>query len=75
MLRPGTELGVRNNAFNSEETFEDLRMAANLRADQFLVLSCMDPKRSPFSVGTLWLSDHDKVPATETVLVFVPAGK
>ena len=43
-------------------------------ADDFLVVTAMDPKSSPFSVGTLWLSDTDKVPATETVLIFVPSG-
>jgi hypothetical protein len=72
IVRPG--MGFTNTGFTSEETFEDLRMAATLNAQQFLVISAMDPKASPFSVGTLWLSDHDKVPATETVLVFVPAG-
>ena len=71
----GMEMGVTRSGFSSEETFEDLRMAATLNAEQFLVISAMDPKTSPFSVGTLWLSDHDKVPATETVLVFVPVGK
>ena len=74
VMRTGAEMGMRGGAFTSEESFEDLRMAATLRVDQFLVLSCMDPKSSPFSVGTLWLSDRDKVPATETVLVFVPAA-
>jgi len=70
MERPG--LGVTRTGFTSEESFEDLRMAATLTADQFLVVAAMDPKTSPFSVGTQWLSDHDKAPATETVLVFVP---
>lgn len=66
-------MGVTGSGFTSEETFSDLRMAATLTAQQFLVIAAMDPKSSPFSVGTLWLSDRDKVPATETVLVFVPA--
>lgn len=70
--RPG--LGMTNSGFTSEESFEDLRMATTLTAQQFLVLSAMDPKPGSYSVGTLWLSDHDQVPATETVLVFVPAG-
>ncbi|HVT79676.1 MAG TPA: hypothetical protein VHM90_03385 [Phycisphaerae bacterium] len=72
IVRPG--IGVTSSGFTSEETFDDLRMAATLNSQQFLVISAMDPKASPFSVGTLWLSDHDKVPATETVLVFVPAA-
>ena len=38
----------------------------------FTRYATMDPKTSPFSVGTLWLSNHESVPATETVLVFVP---
>jgi hypothetical protein len=66
-------MGVVSTGFTSEESFEDLQMAATLNAQQFLVISAMDPKSSPFSVGTLWLSNHDAVPATETVLVFVPA--
>jgi len=65
-------LGVSGSGFTSEESFSDLRMAATLSSQQFLVVSAMDPKSSPFSVGTLWLSDHERVPATETVLVFVP---
>lgn len=72
-IRPGVDLGS-HGGFTSEESFEDLRMDATLNADQFLVISAMDPKTSPFSIGTLWLSDSDRVPAVETVLVFVPAG-
>jgi hypothetical protein len=70
IARPG--MGITSTGISSEESFEDLRMATTLTADQFLVVSAMDPKTSAFSVGTLWLSDHDRVPATETVLVFVP---
>ena len=72
VVRPG--MGVTSSNITSEESFEDLRMAATLIADQFLVVSAMDPKTSPFSVGTLWLSDRDHPPATETVLVFVPVS-
>ena len=68
----GGEMGITRTGFTSEEGFEDLRMAATLNASQFLVIAAMDPRSSPFSVGTLWLSSADKVPATETVLVFVP---
>ncbi len=66
------EMGITRTGFSSEETFEDLRIAATLNAAQFLVISAADPKSSPFSIGTLWLSETEKVPATETLLVFVP---
>jgi hypothetical protein len=69
--RPG--LGMTTAGITSEESFEDLRMSATLTADKFLVVSAMDPKPGSLSVGTQWLSDPDKVPPTETVLVFVPA--
>jgi hypothetical protein len=74
VIRAGVEQGITRTGFSSEETFSDLNLAATLTADQFLVVSAMDPKASPFSVGTLWLSDQEKAPPTETVLIFVPAG-
>lgn len=74
VIRTGVEQGITRTGFTSEETFSDLNLAATLTVDQFLVVSAMDPKASPFSVGTLWLSDQEKAPATETVLIFVPAG-
>lgn len=67
-----TSLGMTGAAFTSEEEFTDLQMGATLAADQFLVVSPQDPKESRFSVGSLWLSNPDHVPATETVLVFIP---
>ena len=72
----GTAAGLRGigtAAFTSEEGFADLQMAATLNPDQFFVVTPQDPKGSRFSVGSLWLSDLDKVPPVETVLVFVPA--
>jgi hypothetical protein len=66
-----SDSGMSPNGFVPEETFPDLRMAVTLNAEQFLVLSPMD-HAGPFSVGALWLSDRNKVPATETILVFVP---
>jgi hypothetical protein len=72
VMRAGNEQGITRTGFTSEESFSDLNLAATLTADQFLVVSAMDPKTSPFSVGTLWLSDQEKAPPTETVLVFVP---
>lgn len=74
VIRTGLEQGITRTGFSSEESFPDLNLAATLTAEQFLVVSPMDPKTSPFSVGTLWLSDQEKAPATETVLVFVPSA-
>jgi hypothetical protein len=70
---PSLTLNSGGGAFTSEEEFSDLQMGATLAADQFLVVSPQDPKESRFSVGSLWLSNPDHVPATETVLVFIPA--
>lgn len=69
------ELGTGKQGFTSEEAFNDLLMSAHLNSDQFLILSPVDPKESRFSVGSLWLSDVEKAPPTETVLIFVPAAK
>jgi hypothetical protein len=72
-LRPASMSITGGGAFTSEEEFSDLQMGATLGADQFLVVAPQDPKESRFSVGSLWLSNPDHVPATETVLVFIPA--
>jgi len=72
VIRNAVEPGITRTGFTSEESFSDLNLAATLTVDQFLVVSAMDPKASPFSVGTLWLSDQEKAPPTETILVFVP---
>jgi hypothetical protein len=66
--------GMGNNAFSSEETFADLQMAATLSPSEFFVVAPQDPKGSRFSVGSLWLSDLEKAPPAETILVFVPAA-
>jgi hypothetical protein len=73
ITRPQGAVGVVSQQEAAEEGFPDLRMAATLEPDQFLVLAPVSPKDNTFSVGSLWLSDPDKVPALETVLVFVPA--
>ena len=55
-----------------EVTFADMRLWTTVKPEQFLVVSAADPKANRFSVGTRFLSNNEKVPATETVLVFVP---
>jgi hypothetical protein len=67
-------LGIAGGGVVREESFSDLTMGALLNADQFLVVAPVEPKTNRFSVGSLWLSDVDKVPAVETVLIFVPAN-
>ena len=74
MVRKEPELGVTARGFSSEEGFADLQMTVSLEPDHFLVVSAVDPKINRFSVGSLWLSEMDKVPALETVLIFVPAA-
>jgi hypothetical protein len=68
------EMGVTRTGFTMEESFADMRMAAQLTPAQFLLVAAADPKTSKFSVGSLWLSETAHVPATETLLVFVPAA-
>ena len=66
--------GIGNSGFTSEETFTDLQMAATLNSTEFFVVAPQDPRGSRFSVGSLWLSDLEKAPPAETILVFVPAA-
>jgi hypothetical protein len=66
-------MGFTNAGITAEESFDDLSLTANLSADKFLVVSALNPKPGSLSVGTQWLTNPDQVPATETVLVFVPA--
>jgi hypothetical protein len=74
VMRSEPEVGITRGGFTSEEAFTDLQMAATLGPDHFLVVSSVDPRTNRFSVGSLWLSEMEKVPALETVLVFVPAA-
>jgi hypothetical protein len=74
VIRAEHELGVTRTGFTVEESFADMRLAAQLTPAQFLVIAAADPKASKFSVGSLWLSETAHVPATETLLVFVPAA-
>jgi len=68
------ELGITaHRGITAEESFPDLQMSAALAADHFLLISSVDPKANQFSIGSLWLADTEKVPAVETVLIFVPA--
>jgi hypothetical protein len=71
VTRPG--IGYTTTGITTEESFEDLRLAANLTAGEFLVLAAMNPRPGSLSVGTQWLSNPDQVPPTETVLILVPA--
>jgi len=69
-----SDLGITSHrGITAEETFPDLQMSTPLAADHFLLLSCVDPKSNKFSIGSLWLADTEKVPPTETILIFVPA--
>lgn len=72
VARGEDQMGVVRMTIPREETFANLRLAASVQAQDFLVLAPSDMKKSPFSVGSRFLSDTDKVPAMETVLVFVP---
>lgn len=72
VVRKGNGLGIRQEAFNSTANFTDLQLGVSIRTDQFLILSPLNVKENPFSVGSQWLSDSLKSPATETLLVFVP---
>ena len=65
---------IGGNTFTSEESFADLQMAATLSPNEFFVVAPQDPRGSRFSVGSLWLSDLEKAPPAETILVFVPAA-
>ncbi len=67
------EMGVTRTGFIMEESFSDLRLGAVLPQDHFLVISAADPKTNKYSVGSLWLAETQRLPATETVLVFVPS--
>ena len=70
--RSGAELGNLQITGPQESTFVNLRLAVSLKMDDFLLLSPANPKGDTSSVGTRFLADTDKIPALETVLVFVP---
>jgi len=75
VVRDPLNPGVVRTGFTAEETFADMRMATAVTAEQFLVVCPANPKDNKFSIGTLWLSQTEAVPPTETVLVFVPVKK
>jgi hypothetical protein len=56
-----------------EDTLVGLRIAAQLKPGTFLLVAPADPKQ-PYLVGTRFLANTDKVPATETLLVFIPGA-
>jgi hypothetical protein len=76
-LEPIVTFGVTpaGQPIGSEVTFLDIRLWTTIKQDQFLMVAPADPKANRYSVGTRFLSDNEKVPPTETVLVFVPIGK
>jgi hypothetical protein len=73
-LEPIVTFGQSPNGqpVGNEVSFLDIRLWTTIKQDQFLIVAPADPKANRFSVGTRFLSDGDKVPPTETVLVFVP---
>lgn len=73
--RDERDLGVVRTTHQQEQTFHNLRVETRLAGKNFLVLAPLNPKTNAFSVGTHFLSDSEKVPPTETVLIFVPIKK
>lgn len=69
------EMGVVRMTLPQEETFRNLRLETQLKSGQFMVLAPADSKASSFSVGTRFLTNTDRVPAQEMVLVFVPVTR
>jgi len=59
----------------NEVTFTNLRLAVTVEGKDFLVLAPSDTKVDSFSVGSRFLTDTEKTPATESVLVFVPQSE
>jgi hypothetical protein len=56
-----------------EETLVGLRIQALLKPGHFLLVAPSDTKE-PYLVGTRFLANTDTVPATETLLVFIPGA-
>lgn len=69
--QPGDMTPTRDQV-RHDQTFENLRLWANVKPDQALILTPAHMKDSPFSVGARFLADIDGTPPSETVLVFVP---
>lgn len=72
IARHNVETGIVRTTRQDEQTFHNLRIETVIAANKFLILAPLNPKKNPFSVGTRFLSDSDQIPATETILVFVP---
>lgn len=75
IARHNQETGVVRTTRQDEQTFHNLRIETLIPASKFLILAPLNPKKNPFSVGTRFLSATDQIPATETILVFVPIKK
>ncbi len=72
VMRGPEQLGVVGSSSRQEETFANLRLSAGVEANEFLVLAPSNPKENNFSVGSRFLTDNDKVPPLETILIFLP---
>lgn len=73
--RNGMHLGLTGEVRPLIKPFAGLQMAATVKRQHFLVLCPAAPKRDKFSIGSQFLSHTQTLPATETVLVFVPVQK
>jgi hypothetical protein len=72
VMRGQEQLGIVGSNSRQEETFANLRLSAGVETNEFLVLAPANPKENNFSVGSRFLTDNDKVPPMETILIFLP---
>ncbi len=73
VVRRPEDIGIVSNTLRHEETFSNLRLAASLGTHEFLVLAPAPAnKENKFSVGSRFLTNTDKIPPMETILVFLP---
>lgn len=72
VVRAAGDMTPTRDVARQDQSFENLRLWAKIRADQALILSPTHMKDSPFSVGSQFLADLDGTPPSELVLVLVP---
>lgn len=72
VVRAPGDLTPTRDQIRREQTFENLRLWADIKPDQALILTPTQMKESPFSVGSRFLAEIDGAPPSETILVFVP---